>query len=146
MSTTKNPKDAVGVKKVSFGALSAPVMAEASVVAMLGATKYGRHNWRLTSVSASIYYDAAMRHLVKWFEGEETDPESGVSHLAHVICGLAIVRDAQMRGRMIDDRPPPTIGFLDQLQAKIDAMREAFPVPAAPVTKETPGAEGFTYE
>ena len=34
------------------------------------------------------YYDAAMRHLYAWFNGEPKDIETGESHLAHAICCL----------------------------------------------------------
>lgn len=72
---------------------------------MDGATKYGAYNWRNKSVSASIYIDAAKRHLDLWFEGQEFASDSKVHHLGHALACCAILLDAQECGRLIDDRP-----------------------------------------
>ena len=50
-------------------------------VLMHGAEKYSPENWR--KVEGGRYFDAAIRHLVAYNNGEKTDPESGKSHLAH---------------------------------------------------------------
>ena len=52
-----------------------------------GASKYedpdiGPHNWR-RGYRWSLSYAALMRHITAWWEGEDNDPESGHSHLAH---------------------------------------------------------------
>jgi hypothetical protein len=100
-----NPKTKFGVQKTPLH-LVPPValIAEAGVFG-LGAVKYGPYNWREHSVSASVYYAAAMRHLLAWWSGEHVDPESGESHLAHARACLAIVLDAAAVGKLIDDRP-----------------------------------------
>lgn len=132
-----NPKDLVGARKPGLSALPLPPVAEAGVVCQLGAQKYGRHNWRRDAVVSSAYFDGAMRHLVKWWEGEDIDPESGVSHLAHILAGIAILRDAQMRGQMIDDRPPGSPNPFEALQPAVDAILRQFPEAPAPVVAET---------
>lgn len=101
-----NPKDAVGTGKVPFSTLPAPVMAEVGLAMLEGARKYGRHNYRVAGVRASVYYDAAMRHLTAWWEGEDIDPDSGLSHPVKAMACLAVLRDAQMNGKCTDDRPP----------------------------------------
>ena len=72
---------------------------------MDGAEKYGPYNWRKISVRASIYIDAAKRHLDAWFEGQECASDSKVHHLGHALACCAILLDAQACGRLIDDRP-----------------------------------------
>ena len=72
-----------------------------------GAKKYGAYNWRETGVQASIYFEAAMRHLLAWWDGEERAEDSGVKHLAHSAACLAIIFDADSIGKLIDDRPTP---------------------------------------
>ena len=72
-----NPKDAIGIKKVSFSTIPAPVVAEIGLAMLEGARKYRRHNYRAIGVRASVYYDAFMRHVTAWWEGEDTDPDSG---------------------------------------------------------------------
>jgi hypothetical protein len=97
-------------------------------VAMLeGALKYGRHNYREVGVSASVYYDAVVaRHLNAWFEGEDIDEESGLSHITKAAAGLIVLRDAQIRGKMIDDRPKGTKGFVQELNKIAAALVEKY--------------------
>lgn len=117
-----NPKDACGVKKVPISGMPAPVLLEAGLVKLHGDLKYGRYNWREAGVRGSVYYDAAFRHLAAWWEGEDLDPDSGISHLAHAITGLAVLRDAQFMDNWIDDRPPANIGFIKEFNKKAEDL------------------------
>jgi len=119
-----NPKDACGVKKVPLSGMPAPVLLEAGLVKLHGDLKYGRYNWREAGVRGSFYYDAAFRHLAAWYEGEDNDPDSGISHIAHAITGLAVLRDSIMRGNWVDDRPQSTQGFISELNKKAAEMVE----------------------
>jgi len=100
-----NPKDRFGLQKLSISKVPSTALATCAGAMMLGAEKYGPYNWREKDVRATVYVDAALRHLYAWFEGEEVDPESGVSHLGHVMACAAILIDAQHMGRLADDRP-----------------------------------------
>lgn len=100
-----NPKDEAGAKKPGVSTFPMKVLFEAAAATKHGADKYGPFNWRDTPVQATAYFDAALRHLTAWFEGEDLDPDSGLPHLAHVIAGIAVFRDAQLHGSWIDDRP-----------------------------------------
>ncbi|WP_414444621.1 dATP/dGTP diphosphohydrolase domain-containing protein [Burkholderia sp. 22PA0106] len=102
-----NPKDSIGSSKLPFHLWPETASALGALALLDGALKYGRSNYRAAPVRASIYYDAARRHLAKWFEGEETDPDSGVPHLGHVLACLAILVDAGAAGTLIDDRNAP---------------------------------------
>src|SRR5512143_1165912 len=104
-----NPKDSVGVKKVSLSYVPAPVLMETAVGMQEGGFKYGRHNYRVIGVRGSVYYDATMRHLMSWWEGEDIDPDSGLSHVTKAICSLVVLRDAMMQGCFTDDRPPKSV-------------------------------------
>ncbi len=137
-----NPKDAIGCTKVPWSVLPTPVIGELALAMLEGACKYGRHNYREVGVRASIYYDAVVgRHLAAWWEGENTDADSGLSHLVKAMAGLTILRDAQIRGMMEDDRPPGTASFVpvqNTLAAEIIARH---PNPKPPITsKKTPPA------
>jgi hypothetical protein len=101
-----NPKDSVGIKKVPMSVVSAPVIMEIGLAMMEGARKYGRHNYRVAGVRASVYYDAAMRHLMAWWEGEDIDPDSGLSHVTKALACLTVIRDSMLLGNWKDDRPP----------------------------------------
>lgn len=103
----ENPKDRVGIHKPPLHLIPPAAELLESAVMALGAKKYGAFNWRTANVKASVYVAAARRHLLQWFDGEDIDAESGVSHLAHARACLGILLDAAAIGRLIDDRPPP---------------------------------------
>jgi hypothetical protein len=69
-----------------------------------GANKYGRFNYRQTNVTASVFYDAMMRHLTAWYSGEDFATDSKLHHMGHIMASCAIVLDAQFQGTMNDDR------------------------------------------
>lgn len=76
--------------------------AEARVLGF-GALKYGMHNWR-QGFDWSRLIDAAMRHIVAFADGEDMDPESGLSHIAHARCMLGFLLSHQLEGLGTDDR------------------------------------------
>ena len=53
-----------------------------------GAEKKKKNNWQKVDNATERYSDAALRHLTSWLSGEKKDPESGKSHLAHVVCNI----------------------------------------------------------
>lgn len=125
-----NPKDAVGTKKPPASTVSALVVQEVGVAMLEGARKYGRHNYRVAGVRTSVYYDAAMRHLQAFWEGQDEDPDSGLSHITKAIASLVVLRDAQINDKVTDDRPPvnlPYEEFLKTLQDKVDEVFEKYP-------------------
>jgi hypothetical protein len=79
-------------------------MEQTAWVHKLGSDKYGPWNWRKTGVCASTYVNAILRHLNAWRDGEDLDPESGFSHLAHIACSANILMDAAKVGKLQDDR------------------------------------------
>lgn len=120
-----NPKDACGVKKVPLNGMPAPVLMECGLVKLHGDLKYGRYNWREAGVRYSVYYDACMRHLMAWWEGEDLDPDSDLPHLTHAMTGLAVLRDAIMKDMAEDDRPPMTdAGWIAQMNEVAAEMIE----------------------
>jgi hypothetical protein len=125
MNTT-NPKDTIGAKKLSLSKLPAAGIIHGADAMTDGAEKYGAYNWRQAKVRASIYVDATLRHLLAWFEGEETAPDSGVHHLGHVVANASIVLDALACGQLVDDRPSPGIALAGLLEA-IRARRHDSP-------------------
>lgn len=133
-----NPKDACGIKKIPSSTISAVVKAEVGVAMLEGAMKYGRHNYRVTGVRASVYYDAVNRHMDAFWEGEVTDPDSGLPHISKAIAGLIVLRDAQLQGKFVDDRPPKSkSGWQSDLQPIIDGLFEKYPNPKPAHTEVT---------
>lgn len=136
--TTKpsNPKDALGVLKLAFSVFPLPVLWEACLGMLEGALKYGRHNYRVIGVRGSVYFDAAQRHLCAWWEGEDIDPDSQLSHITKAITSLVVLRDAMIRGNWVDDRPPRTDPeFLASVNAHVKRLLEKYPEPVLPYTE-----------
>lgn len=116
-----NPKDAVGIAKVPVSTVSMQVIAlvehylgriplrplfEVGLGMMEGALKYGRHNYRVAGVRASVYFDAAWRHRAARKSGQLIDPDSGLPHIVKEIAGLTVLCDSMLQGNWVDDRPP----------------------------------------
>jgi len=55
-------------------------------VLMVGMKKYSADNWKRVPDAKRRYFDAAMRHLTAWKNGERCDNEDGLSHLSHLGC------------------------------------------------------------
>lgn len=134
-----NPKDAVGVAKAPFSTIPAPVLAETGLAMLEGALKYGRHNYRAAGVRASVYYDAALRHLTAFWEGQDTDSDSGLSHLVKCIACCVVLRDSQRQGNWVDDRPPKTPGdWVKELNEHAKMLLEKYPNPLPAYTELDP--------
>jgi hypothetical protein len=123
-SKPTNPKDAVGIRKAPLSTVPMNVVAEVGLAMMEGALKYGRHNYRGVGVRASVYFDAAMRHMIAWWEGEDIDPDSGISHITKTIACLTVLRDAQSRDMVTDDRPPHSMQFYQGLNKIADGLAD----------------------
>ncbi len=131
-----NPKDALGVKKVPLHAVPVKPLLEVGLAMMEGGRKYGTHNYREIGVRMSTYYNAAMRHLMAWWEGEDTDEDSGVPHIIKAIACLFVVRDSIHMNNCVDDRPvryPNGIG-LGVLNDIAAGLIEKYPDCALPFT------------
>ena len=131
-----NPKDAVGTKKVPFSTVPSPVIAEIGNAMLEGARKYGRHNYRIVGVRASVYYDALFRHLTAWWEGEDIDRDSGVNHIVKAVATLVVLRDSMLNENWIDDRPPKVkTGWIQELNLKAKEIIEKYPNALKPYTE-----------
>ncbi len=129
-----NPKDAVGTKKWrQYCTVPTTIIWELGVAMLEGARKYGRHNYRIAGVRASVYVDAAKGHIDQWWEGEDTDEESKLNHIIKAIASLAVLRDAMIHDKWVDDRPPKTDleTLRADLQVAVDGIFERIPVAKA---------------
>jgi hypothetical protein len=115
-----NPKDLIGVKKVQLGLFPAAGLIYGAVAMEYGAGTYTAYNWRDGKVKTSVYLDALERHLIAFRDGEDVDPDSGLSHIAHAISNCAILADAIEGGFLIDDRPAkgPAAKVLEKFRKK----------------------------
>ena len=100
-----NPKTAAGAVKPSFDAIPVSALIPLGQAMADGKKKYGLTNWREKPVSTSVYYNAMLRHLFSFWDGEDTAEDSGVHHLGHAMACMAIILDARSAGKLNDDRP-----------------------------------------
>lgn len=78
-------------------------MEQIALVLGFGAEKYHAHNWR-KGIRYSRLIGAAMRHLTAINNGEDTDPESGLPHAAHLGCCVMFLLWMMKNRTDLDDR------------------------------------------
>lgn len=79
------------------------VLMEWGSVFTYGERKYGRDNWK-KGTEWHEFYGSVLRHLFRWWAGEEIDPETGLPHLAHALWNVGALRFYQLYGIGDDDR------------------------------------------
>lgn len=133
MSDTKpsNPKDILALKKLPLSLVPFTLIIGAATAFLEGALKYGRFNWRVKGVKASVYVDALLRHVAKYFNGQDRDKATRVHHLDNAIACLAIIRDAEVNGVLEDDRAPAPdpdrmAAFIDEQESLVAHLQELF--------------------
>ena len=67
-----------------------------------GAKKYAAHNYR-QGIAHSRLVDAALRHLLAILRGEQLDPESGLPHIYHASCSLAMYDYMRLKHPELND-------------------------------------------
>lgn len=90
--------------KARYDLLPPEMLEETAQVLAFGAAKYSANNWA-NGAHWSRYFSAMMRHMWAWWRGEDNDPETGMSHLAHAACCLGFLMAYQRRNIGQDDRP-----------------------------------------
>jgi hypothetical protein len=83
--------------KLEYGLLPPLALEETVKVLTFGAQKYERDNWQKVPDSKRRYFDALQRHVWAWKMGEQTDPESGIHHLAHAMCCLMFLYEHDVK-------------------------------------------------
>lgn len=106
MSACKKPA-ATGIKadaeKPRMELLSTIALRDVAEVLTIGAKKYTDDNWR-GGLSWRRLLGAALRHTFAFLDGEDLDPETGKSHIAHAMCELMFLVEEQYTRRDLDDR------------------------------------------
>jgi hypothetical protein len=104
---TQSPVTSQGTKhdqgKPRLELIPSIALFESGKVLAFGANKYSPWNWSKGIVFSRLI-GACYRHLAAYNSGEDVDPESGLSHIAHSLCCLYfLVWMAENRPDM-DDR------------------------------------------
>jgi hypothetical protein len=90
--------------KVQLHLLPPAALHDIARVREFGARKYADFDWT-KSRDWTDYYNAVQRHTHAWLTGEDCDPESGLSHLAHAACNLIFLLEFARSGAGNDNRP-----------------------------------------
>ncbi len=102
-----NTNENVAIKydsdKPRYDLIPAEFLDSIARVLAYGAKKYSDRNWE-KGFNYGRPYAALQRHLWAWWGGEDSDPETGESHLAHAACCLAMLVALKQRGTGVDDR------------------------------------------
>jgi hypothetical protein len=102
--------EAFGIKhdqdKAPMSLLSREALEQTAQVLAFGKHKYAAHNWR-GGFEWSRPLSAALRHILAFQDGEDKDPESGLSHLAHAMCCIMFLLEFEKTHPELDDRWKP---------------------------------------
>jgi hypothetical protein len=92
--------------KAPMNLLSREALEQTAMVMAFGKDKYAAHNWR-KGFQWSRPLSAAIRHIMAFNDGEDKDPESGLSHLAHAACCIMFLLEFEKTHKELDDRWKP---------------------------------------
>jgi len=62
----------------------------------------GRDNWKKGFPETELW-DSFLRHTAAILDGEELDPESGLSHIGHQFCNLMFISYAQAKKKNVSN-------------------------------------------
>jgi len=90
-------------EKPDMSLLSGIAMTKIAEVMSFGKKKYSAHNWR-GGFAWGRPLAASLRHIFAYISGEDKDPETGLSHLAHASCCLMFLLEFEETHKELDDR------------------------------------------
>ena len=91
--------------KVDLSLIPLSTLEDEARVWMYGKEKYAAWNWT-KGMPWSVPMACALRHLAAFQRGEDVDAESGLPHIAHVMCNLRMLTLYSKTFTEGDDRPP----------------------------------------
>ena len=90
-------------EKPKMNLLPPKAIVEISKVLTFGAEKYDAENWRKLDDLQNRYTAGALRHIFAHMDGEELDPETNLSHLAHAMCCLLFKLEIELEERFKEE-------------------------------------------
>lgn len=136
-----NPKAAMGIKKVAMSCLSSQVM---GLIADAYCEEGIRPTDQLGNPVASEHFDAAVAHLMNFWEGQ--DDSWRIPHLARSMAHTMVIRAGELNGTLDDDREHTLDDegvHIADLNAKAAKVIEKLPECVDPFTQLAAGTLGF---
>ena len=93
-------------EKPKMNLLPPKALIEVGKVLTFGAEKYGPENWKELEDLQNRYTAGALRHIFAHMDGEELDPETNLSHLAHAMCCLLFKLEIELENAKIEEEKP----------------------------------------
>jgi len=82
-----------------------PLVSVKEIIKVLqyGSHKYAPDSWQHLVNPNRRYYEALLRHITSWWEGEAHDKESGLLHLAHAGANVLFLLWFQLQEKKEDE-------------------------------------------
>lgn len=128
--------------KPDYSLIPLCTMEDEAKVWAYGKRKYAAWNW-CKGMDWDVPFACMMRHMSKWQQGEENDPESGLPHLAHAMCNLRMLTLFAKTYPEGDHRPKQWIGEyasqpVDKETAAVKVTGPTFPALSESVLGQRP--------
>lgn len=101
MANQEQKKDA---GKVRMDLLDPYALEQLAQVLTFGAEKYEANGWR-KGIAWMRTVGALLRHTFAFMQGQTYDPETGLHHMAHVMCNAMFLVNWSETHPELDDRP-----------------------------------------
>lgn len=98
-----NPGLKFDQEKPRMDLISPVALEELAKVLTHGAKKYSAWNWS-NGIAYTRVLAALLRHIYAYLRGEDKDPETGLSHIAHAMCNCMFLLHFDKFRREFDDR------------------------------------------
>jgi len=131
-------------EKVRLELLPFPALYEVARVLTFGAKKYDPWNWA-SGMAWSRLLGAALRHLFAWAAGEDKDPETGLSHLAHAACCVLFLLTYTLKDLGDDDRHKYDTELGQNLITGLEEARDPQKIARITERRVPPRVSAFPY-
>ena len=122
----KQQADRFNKGKPRFSLVSPIAHEELAKVLTMGAQKYAPYNW-MKGLPFMEVIDSLERHVNAFKRGENMDKESGLHHMAHVMCNAMFLIEYIEAGKEnFDDRPNKPDNKVTKINEVSDAYSKGF--------------------
>jgi len=89
--------------KPKYSLIDLPSLEVMVRVLEFGTNKYKRNQWK-RGLKVTEIIDSLLRHISAFLDGEDIDPESGISHIGHIQCNAMFLSYMMNNKPELDDR------------------------------------------